>query len=135
MKYVNKQSLIERFGFDTIVSLTDADDVGQINDDALNRAITDAESVVDSYLSQAGYVADDNVVSTPIPLHTSNIVRYELMSDLATDEVDKRYRAAIEWLKDVAADRASVAVSSEDKGFAEGARTGFGESKFDWSGY
>ncbi|MCU0826652.1 MAG: DUF1320 domain-containing protein [Tabrizicola sp.] len=52
MPYVTLQQLIDRYGEPTLVQLTDRGDhpLGVVNEAAIDRAIADADAVIDGYL-------------------------------------------------------------------------------------
>jgi len=97
MLYCNKQSLIDRFSEDELIQLTDRTNLGVINDDVLNRAIKDASTEMDGYLSRFNYSAD-NLPTTLEPL-ACNIARYYLYDDAPTDHITTRYDNAIKYLE------------------------------------
>jgi len=97
MLYCNKQSLIDRFSEDELILLTDRTNLGVINDDVLNRAIKDASTEMDGYLSRFNYSAD-NLPTTLEPL-ACNIARYYLYDDAPTEHISTRYDNAIKYLE------------------------------------
>ena len=73
----------------------------------LVEAITDAQSVVDGYLGSRCAVP---LVSAPasIKRYTCDIARYSLHEDHATEAIQKRYDAAISYLRDVSTGKVSM---------------------------
>lgn len=109
MAYVTEQDLVDRFGEDELIQLTDRNGTGAVDQDVLLRAIDDAQAEVDSYLSTR-YAVPLTPVPTVLALHAANVVRYRLYEDGATEEVEKRYKQSIAWLKDVSSGRAHLDV-------------------------
>lgn len=100
MSYLTRQNLIDRFGEQELIQLTDRDLVGVINDTVLNQAISDADAEINGYLT-----------AYPLPLATipANLVRiacdmtrYYLYDATVTEQVKARYDSAIKYLTQVA---------------------------------
>lgn len=113
MTYCDKAGMIARFGEVELIRLTDPDDSlsedSQIDDDAINAALSDATDEIDSYLA----------VRHSLPLSTTpkllvrlcaDIARYRLYDDRMIEEVEKRYNASIRMLKDIAKGTASLPI-------------------------
>ncbi|MCC7413319.1 MAG: DUF1320 domain-containing protein [Gammaproteobacteria bacterium] len=138
MSYASPQELIERFGEQELLQLTDQGGRGIIDSAALDRALADADRVIDSYL-RARYTLplDAGVIAASgLALAAANIARYVLMGTQAPEEVRDRYRDALAWLKDVQAGRASL--GAEDPAAPTGPgriRTAEPQSGFDWDSY
>jgi phage gp36-like protein len=111
MLYCSLQGLIDRFSEQELIQLTDRDSLGVINEDVLNRAIEDASTEMDAYLSRFNYSVDTLPMSLK-PL-ACNIARYYLYDDAPTDVVVKRYDNAIKFLKAVHAGQISIGPTSE----------------------
>lgn len=73
----------------------------------IQQAIEDAESAVDGYLS-GRYGTPMASAPAVIKRLASDIARYFLYDDQATESVQKRYDAAIAFLRDVAAGKVSL---------------------------
>lgn len=110
MSYASKQNLIDRFGQDELVKLTDRTNrpPTTIDDTVLQQALDDADGEINGYLATAKIV-------TPMPSPPSILVakacamaRYFLFKDKATEKVRTDYEDARAWLRDVAAGRASL---------------------------
>jgi len=98
--YVDIDQLIERYGESELIQLTDREASGFIEHEVLNRAIADAVAEIDSYLS-ARYVVPVTPAPPVLALHAANITRYRLYEDDTTEEVERRYRDALSWLRDI----------------------------------
>ena len=96
---ITRQDLIDRFGEDELVLLTDREGRGVIDDEVLNRAIEDAEAETAAYIQAAGLV-----LSSPpkvLVIKVCDIARYYLHDNGETQVVLDRYKQAIAWLRDV----------------------------------
>jgi phage gp36-like protein len=102
--YATEADLVDRYGEDELVQLTDRLGTGAIDADVLARALADAAAEVDSYLR--GRVSLP-LASPPAELVwvQADIARYRLHGVRATEEARKRYEDARSWLRDVAAGR------------------------------
>lgn len=102
MGYAAQQDLIDRFGGDELAQLSKRND-GQIDADAVARAIEDATVEIDSYLAVR--------YSLPLPLPVApllnrlccDIARYRLYDQAVTDLVRTRYEDAVALLKRLSA--------------------------------
>ncbi|WP_107878520.1 gp436 family protein [Neisseria animaloris] len=97
---ITREDMILRFSEREIAALTDHEYGKTVNVEVLDRAIADAEAEAGSYLAAAGYKSLEGV-ETPrvLVLKVCDIARYYLHEDGDIEIVEKRYKAAIEWLK------------------------------------
>lgn len=97
---ITREDMILRFSEREIAALTDHEYGKTVNVEVLERAIADAEAEAGSYLAAAGYKSLEGV-ETPrvLVLKVCDIARYYLHADGDIEIVEKRYKAAIEWLK------------------------------------
>lgn len=109
--YCTKQNLIDTFGNNELVTLTDRLGNGVINDQVLNQAISDASALMDGYLGSRYPLPLDNVPQSLIPL-ACNMTRYQLYDNEASELVVKRNDAAHAFLKSVAKGELSLGISS-----------------------
>lgn len=101
--------LTDRFGEQELAQLTDRENYQVIDMAVVNRAISDAESEVESYLNMTGLVGRNQagelvyikspVMPKPLVIKTCDIARYYLYKNGVTGIVKERYEQAIEWLK------------------------------------
>ena len=112
MLYCSKQDLIDRFSEDELISLTDRDSLGIINDEVLNRAIEDASTEMDAYLSRFNYSVDTLPKSLK-PL-ACDIARYRLYDDEPHEHITNRYNNAIKFLKAVNKGEITIGTNSQD---------------------
>lgn len=108
MTYATQTDLVERFGEEELIQLTDRANVGAIDTAVLARAIADADAEIDSYARAGGHTVPLSPVPDVVSRLAADIVRYRLMDDAATDEVRKRYEDARRTLEAIAAGRVSL---------------------------
>ena len=109
--YCTKQDLIDRFGLDELIALTDRINAGVIDDSVLNQAIADASAEMDGYLG--GRYALPLVTVPPVLIALAcNMARYKLYDEQASEQVTKRFEAAIKFLFSVSKGEISLGVDS-----------------------
>lgn len=110
MTYASLQNLVDRFGENELIQLTDRERLGEVNQAVIERALTDADAQINGYLS----VRYTLPLAAPLPIELERIAcdlaRYALYEDRMIEIVEKRYQAAIALLRDVAAGRAKLGV-------------------------
>lgn len=101
MTYATQQNLIDRFGEEELIQLTDRSNLGVIDAAVVNRALGDADAQINGYLA----VRYTLPLVAPLPAVlerlASDIARYALHENAVTEIVETRYRDAIALLKDV----------------------------------
>ncbi len=103
--YCIEQDLIDRFGEEELIQITDLDHTQMIGQTILNQAIADAESEINSYL-RLRYALPLLVIPPELVSVACDITRYRLMRDGASDAVTKRYELAVSFLKNLSIGRA-----------------------------
>jgi phage gp36-like protein len=100
--YGTSALFIEAFGQPEAVMLTNLDDptITVVNPVPLNRALTDAAALIDSYLARRYQLPLSQVPQVLIP-YALDIARYRLDRIRDRDDVRKRYEDAIKWLEGV----------------------------------
>lgn len=126
--------LIDRFGESEIAQLTDRENYSDIDMAVVNRAITDAQSDVESYLNATGLVsrnAKGELVYTPrqaVPksliIKTCDIARWYLHDEQITDTVQKRYDEAMAWLRLVMKNPSMLTGLTDTDGNTDGINSG-----------
>lgn len=106
---ITTQDLLDRFGEQELINLTDHDSYQAINQAVLEKAIADAEADIASYLQAVGLVtltSHGKLKYLPAPsapksliIKACDITRYYLHENGVTEIVEKRYDLAIAWLK------------------------------------
>lgn len=111
MTYATQQNLIDRFGEQELIQLTDRDHLGEINTTVLDRALADADAQINGYLSVRYTLPLGAPLPTELERVACDLARYALYGDRVTDIVAKRYDAAISLLRDVASGKARLGVA------------------------
>lgn len=99
MPYCTQQNLIDRFSEIELIRLTDESSIGSIDTVVLDRAITDADAEINSYL--VAYTLPLANVPANFERLACDIVRFSLYKDMMTDVVELRYKQAIRYLEKV----------------------------------
>lgn len=108
--YCTQQDLIDRFGNDELVEISDKADSGAINAVVVQQAIDDAVATVNGHLAGRYELP---LVNPPHILKklTCDIARYNLYDEGATEAVEKRNDDAVKFLTKVAEGKVSLGVS------------------------
>lgn len=101
MSYATQADLELRFGSREIEQLTDHEGVGAINSERVDAALADADSLIDSYLARRVALPLDPVPAV-LKRIACDLARYFLQEDGAVEEAESRYKAAVQYLRDVA---------------------------------
>lgn len=114
MPYATPQDLEARFGADELVSRTDRSGAGVPDEDAVVRALADAEAEIDGYVG-ARYRLPLPAVPAVLTRLACDIARYRLWQDAASAEVRARYEDARRLLEAIARGLVSLGVAEEDR--------------------
>lgn len=101
--YATEQDIIDRYGSDTLLIAFDRDNSGAVDASAVERALNDAQSEIDGYLSgvESLPLANPPALLTRLAV---DIALYQGSSSTAqTDEKRTRYEDVISYLRRVAA--------------------------------
>lgn len=107
MSYATKQNLIDRYGSDELLQLTDRTNIGSIDDIVITRALVDADAEINGYLATR-YTLPLLPVPTGLEKLACDIARYRLYEDRVTETVAQRYKDAIRFLQEVSSGKASL---------------------------
>lgn len=114
MTYATQQNLIDRFGEEELIQLTDRGNLGVINATVVSRALADADALINGYLV-GRYTLP---LATPVPdvleRLACDIARYSLYEAGATKIVETRYIDALDLLRDVSKGRSDLGLSNTD---------------------
>lgn len=113
MTYASQQNLIDRFGADELIQLTDRTGTDSIDAAVVGRALADAYAEINGYLSTR-YTLPLSPVPAALEKLACDIARYQLFENAVTDIVKERYDNAIRFLKDVAAGKVTLGVDSNN---------------------
>lgn len=132
MAYCTQQDMIDRFGSDELVELTDRTQLGEIDVAVLNAAIADATGDIDMYLS-VRYALPLTVTPAVLTRLCCDIARFYLHGHAPPDTVSDRHGAAIDLLQSIAKGDIDLAVGEASGDGAEVAYSP-GATVFDESG-
>ncbi|MCC5636319.1 DUF1320 domain-containing protein [Nostoc sp. CHAB 5844] len=109
MSYATAADMIAAFSEQEILELSNIDypDATTINQNVVNRAIADAQAQLDSYLA-VRYKVPLVVVPAVLRNYTCDVARYILDKDKPREEVSRRRDLVFYYLKDLAANKASL---------------------------
>lgn len=111
MTYATKQDLVDRFGAEEIAQLTDHSRAGDIDDDVLARALSDADGEIDAHI-EGRYQLPLTTVPRALNRIACDIARYYLYPS-PPDQVKKRYDDAIRFL--VRVGKAEIKLGSSEE--------------------
>lgn len=109
MSYCTQQDLIDRFGEDELIQLTDRNDVGVIDSAVVDAATNRAGNKVDRYCRDR-YLLPLNPAVDVLDI-ACDLSRFYLYEDHATEEVEKRYDTALADLRDIATGRQKLSAA------------------------
>lgn len=107
MAYATVANLIEVFGQEEVIALTDREDTGTVDSTVALEALERASSEADTYIA-VRYALPLSSVPQALVAVVCDIARFRLTGGETTETtpIADRYKAAVAWLKDVAAGRA-----------------------------
>lgn len=111
--YCTQADMVDRFGEEELIQLTDRAGLDVIDTVVLDRAIADATAEIDGYLASRYQLP---LAETPPSLTriASDIARYFLYDDAATSSVQDRYDNAVKFLRGVARGDVSLVQQAGD---------------------
>jgi len=115
MAYSAKADILEQLDEDILIQLTDDVDAGVVDEDAVTRAIADADSEIDSYCG-AHYEVPFSDVPAMVRKLSVDISIYNIYARRkgAPEDRKQRYDSAIRFLRDVAGGKASLGSTAPD---------------------
>lgn len=107
--YATVADLVAAFSQDEILELSNIDypDATTINNAVCLRAIGDAQAQINSYLA-VRYRTPLSVIPEIVRNYTCDLARYILDKNKPREEVTRRRDLVFYWLKDIAANKASL---------------------------
>ena len=114
MTYASKQNLIDRYGSDELLQLTDRANTGSIDDTVITRALADADAEINGYIATR-YTLPLSPVPPELERLACDIARYRLYDRSVTKLVEQRYKDAIRVLQDVSAGKAGLGVGTTNQ--------------------
>jgi phage gp36-like protein len=109
MNYASQDDMVELFGYQEIVDLTNLENPGANTIDSvrLEKALEYASREVDSYL-QAQYTLPLPIIPLVLKNKVADIARYQLDGYKAREDVRQRYEDAVKWLQRLAEGKVSL---------------------------
>jgi len=100
MSYCTTTDLIERFGETELRELTDDENLGQIDDAAVARAIADADAIIDAHIGTR-YSLPLSTVPALLTGLSCDLVRVQLYDDIENAAVTNAGNRARALLRDI----------------------------------
>lgn len=111
MAYATLQDLIDRYGESAVVVASDTEGTGELDEDAVNKALNDATSLIQSYLRKR-YRLPLPLVPTVLTNLSATMAYYLLSGDptTLTKEKRQRYEDSVKLLAAIADGRVLLAI-------------------------
>jgi len=113
MSYITQSELETAYGANEIATLADRDADGLADGDVVTAAIERATGVVDGYL-RSRFTLPLTTVPDMVRESALAIARYFLAADQADDRIEKDYKQALVWLKEIREGQMDVGLDSAD---------------------
>lgn len=112
MAYVTLAQLIERYGEPALVALTDRGQfaTGVVDDAAINRAVADADAVIDGYLVRK-YALPLAVAQPLLVKIAGSLVFYDLHTFQPDEKIVNEQKLALAMLRDIATGTVALTVA------------------------
>jgi phage gp36-like protein len=111
MTYATQQDLIDRFGLDEILQLSDRDNLGAIDTTVVARVLADTDSRINAYLEPV-YTLPLTTVNPVLVGLAADIARYMLYDVTPNDQVRLRYEDALKFLDGVSTGKRSLGIDA-----------------------
>ncbi|MBA1445877.1 MAG: DUF1320 domain-containing protein [Chromatiales bacterium] len=109
MSYCTQQDLIDRFGEDELIQLTDRNDLGMIDSAMVDAATNRSDNKIDRYCRDR-YILPLNPAVDVLDI-ACDLSRFYLYEDNTTEEVEKRRDQALTDLRDIATGRQKLSAA------------------------
>ncbi len=112
MPYATLQDLIDRYGEEELVGLTDRGEprTGTIDETVAGRALADADALIDGYVGRRYRLPLSSIPAQLVPVACA-IARAGLWKDAAPDAVKANFDAAMRTLRDISDGRLVLEVA------------------------
>ena len=112
MPYATAQDIIDRYGNDTLLMLTDRDNDDQVDTQVIEQAVADATAEIDTYVAAKYTLPLPTIPSVLVRLCVDiSIYRLSATADMVTEEKRQRYEDAIALLRRIAKGEVSLGIS------------------------
>jgi len=112
MAYATLANMIERFGEAELLAIADRDMDGEVDAEVVSAALDDASGQIDSYIG-GRYALPLSGTSGQLARIACDLARWQLYTDAPHERVTEANKAALAWLRDVAAGRANLDIGGE----------------------
>ncbi len=115
MNYATVDSMINRFGRDDLILLTERQDSvpGEINQPAVEQALADATAEINGYIS-GRYQLPLDPVPAVLERNCCDVARYFLYGERAPEQIEKRYKDVVKYLVMVSKGDISLTLAADD---------------------
>lgn len=113
MPYATAQDMIDRFGQQEMIELTDRANLGAIDAIVLGRALADADAEINGYLASR-YALPLASVPPVLVAKASDMARYYLYDVRVSEAVKARYDDAVKYLQSLAKGLVSLGLDPVD---------------------
>lgn len=135
MNYCDKQDLVDRFDAKELIQITDVHHTGDIDDDKINRAITDASAKIDGIIG-ARYTLPLASVPDVLTVSACHITRYYLYDNRVPEAVENNFKAEIKFLEQVVMGKATLGIDEAAADNTGGkTQVAQGTSNIEWDTY
>lgn len=111
MTYAVQTDMVNNFGQDRLIELTDRNNTGAIDATVLGQALAAADAEIDPYLVGL-YTLPLASVPTVLVNFACDIAMFRLYTQIAPDQVNARYKNAINFLTMVSAGKISLGLDA-----------------------
>lgn len=118
MTYATQQNMIDRFGEQELIELTDHANTGAINATVLGQALADADAEINAYLTSR-YTLPLASVPPILVKFAADVARYQLYDTRASEQVKARYDDAIKFFKMLASGAVSLGLDPVNQPVAD----------------
>lgn len=116
--YATQQNMIDRFGEQELIELTDRANAGTINATVLGQALADADAEINAYLTSR-YTLPLASVPPVLVKFAADVARYQLYDTRATEMVKARYDDAVKFFKALASGIVSLGLDPVNQPVAD----------------
>ncbi len=115
MAYATEQDLLDRFNEDEVYVTFDRNNLGELDQAALDKALADADEEINSYLTGRYELPLVTVPPLLTRLAASIAMYHGSTGTVMTEEKEKRYDGAVKMLEKIASGKTSLGLASSDE--------------------
>lgn len=125
MTYATQQDLLDRYGEQELIELTDRANLGVIDAAVLAQSLADADAEINAYLT-GRYTLPLASVPPVLTRFAADIARYNLYDTRASEQVKARYDDAVKFFKALANGQVSLGLDPVSQPVADAGGVQFG---------